>query len=129
MKEKKIFFRIWLFQVITIKGGKIHISRHNWIFRRTCCIISSHWQSSGIMTFLCKYYIILDVLFLLLALILSGLHEIPRRHKIEIQKKAHRRICVRDIFWLHALLSMSLFVAFFVYSFPLPKWRLAKWPL
>ena len=28
-----------------------------------------------------------------------------------------------SLFWLHALLSMLFFVAFFVYSLPLPKWR------
>ena len=28
-----------------------------------------------------------------------------------------------SLFWLHSLLSMSLFVAFFVFSLPLPKWR------
>ena len=52
------------------------------------CINNPHWQSSGIIIFLCKYYIVisdtlvgsfLDVLFLLLAVILSELHEKPRR--------------------------------------------------
>ena len=28
-----------------------------------------------------------------------------------------------SLFWLHAPLSMSFFVAFFVYSLPYPKWR------
>ena len=52
------------------------------------CINNPHWQSSGIIIFLCKYYIVisdtlvgsfLDMLFLLLAVILSELHEKPRR--------------------------------------------------
>ena len=47
-------------------------------------------QSSGIIKFLCIYYIVildtlggsfLDVVFLLLAVILSELHEKPRRNK------------------------------------------------
>ena len=51
-------------------------------------INSPHWQSSGILIFLCKYYIVvsdtlvysfLDALFLLLAIILSELREKPRR--------------------------------------------------
>ena len=44
----------------------------------------------------------LDVLFLLLAVILSGLHEKPRRIKIELQKKVHGRVCARDIIFLTA---------------------------
>ena len=47
-----------------------------------------HWQSSGILIFLRKYYVVisdtqvgsfLDVLFLLLVVILSKLYEEPRR--------------------------------------------------
>ena len=88
------------------KEVKNHIMIHNWISRHTCCINNSHWQISGIIIFLCKHYILisdalldsfLDVLFLLLAVILSGLHQKPRRIKIELLKKVHRRICERDI--------------------------------
>ena len=57
-----------------------------------------HWQSSGIIIFLCKYYIVisdvlvgffLDVLFLvlLLAVILSELHEKPKRNKDWVTEK------------------------------------------
>ena len=51
------------------------------------CINNPHRQSSGIIIFLSKYYIVisdtlvgsfLDVLYLLLAVILSELHEKPR---------------------------------------------------
>ena len=60
---------------------------------------------------------LLDVFFLLLAIILSECHENPRR-KDWLQQKVHKRICVRGIiiFWLHALLLISFFVAFSVYS-------------
>ena len=136
MREKKICLRIWLasaFQVIS-KEVKKHILRHNWILRHTCCINNPHCQSCGIIMFMCKCYIVisvtlvgpsLDVLFLLFALILSGLYEKPRRNKDWVkEKEAHRKMWVRTLlFWLHVLLSMSLFVAFFVYSLPLPKWR------
>ena len=49
--------------------------------------------------------------------------ETKKNLKIELQKKVHRRICVRDITFLIAqpLFYMSLFVAFFMYSFLLPK--------
>ena len=64
--------------------------KHNWVFRHTCCINNAHWQSSGNLIFLCKHYIVisgtragffLDVLFFLLAAILSGLHEKPKWNK------------------------------------------------
>ena len=97
------------------------------------CINNLHWQRGGIIIIFCKYFIVildtlrgsfLDVLFLLLAVILSELYEKPRRIKIQLQKKVHKRICVRDTTVLTARLSFFLpFVVFFVYSLPLPKWR------
>ena len=33
------------------------IFRRNWIFRQHVCINNPHWQSSGIIIFLCKYYV------------------------------------------------------------------------
>ena len=95
-------------------------------------------QSSGILIFLCKYYIVisdtlvgtfLDVLFLLLAIILLELHEKPKR-KAELQKKVHRSICVRDITFLSAL---SPFYVFLLLSLstpsPFPSDTLAEWLL
>ena len=135
-ERKENFLRIWLASAFRFISKKIkkHILRHNWIFRHSCCINSPHCQSSGIIIFMCKCYInisvtlvghFLDVFFLLFALILSGLYEKPWRNKDWVtEKKAHRKMWVRTwLFWLHVLLSMSLFVAFFVYSVPLPKWR------
>ena len=34
-----------------------HILSHNWIVK-TCCLNNPHWQSSRIIMFLCKYYIV-----------------------------------------------------------------------
>ena len=54
-----------------------------------------YWQSSGIITFLCKYYIVIsdtlvgsffNVLFFLLAGILSELDEKPRRKDLVTEK-------------------------------------------
>ena len=79
------------------KEVKNHILIHNWIFRHTCCINNPHWQISGIIIFLCKHYIVtsdtmvasfLDVLFLLLAVILSWLHEKSRRNKDWVTEKS-----------------------------------------
>ena len=59
--------------------------RHKWIFNTDVCISNSHWQSSEIVTFLCKYYIVIsDTLvgsFCALFIILSGLYEKPRTNK------------------------------------------------
>ena len=91
MREKKIFCVYGYFSVSRyIKEVKNHILRHSWICRHICCIKNPHWQSSGIIIILCKCYIFvsdtlvgsfLDVLLLLLAVMLSGLHEKPRRDK------------------------------------------------
>ena len=85
-------------------------------------IINRHWQSSGILIFLCKYYIVLsdavvgfflDVVFLLLAVILLELHEKPRR-KDWVTKK------VTFVDW--TLSFLCIFVAsFFVYSLHITK--------
>ena len=74
---------------ILSKEAENNIVRHNWVFRHACCTNNLHWESSGIIMFLCKYIVtldtlvdcFLDVLFLLLVIILSGLHEKPRRNK------------------------------------------------
>ena len=96
------------------------------------CINNPHWQSSGIIIFLCKYDIVisnilvgsfLDVLFFLLTVILSELQEKPRRKDWVTEKIRRRILWGTSLFWLHTLLSMSFTVAFFVISLPLPKWR------
>ena len=90
------------------------------------CINSPHWQSSGILIFLCKYSLVisdtlvdffLDVLFLLLAVILSELYKKPRRNKDWVtEKSAKKNLCEQtSLFWLHVpllchflLLSLSI---------------------
>ena len=72
----------------------------------TCCINNPDWQSS-VITFLCKYNIVvsdtlvgsfLDVLFLLFAVILSGFHEKPSRNRDWIEMW---------LFWFLGLLPPS----------------------
>ena len=62
---------------------------------------------------------------------LSGLHEKPIRNKYWVTEKKYMEEIVREtsLFELHALLSVSLFVAFFVYPLPRSKGRIAEWPL
>ena len=103
------------------------IFRHNWIFRHTYVYkqppLTKKWDYNHILNSCYKYYIVildtlvgifLVVLFLLLAVILSGLYEKPRRNKDWVTEKVHRRIFVRDITFLDPF--HFIFVAFFVYS-------------
>ena len=66
----------------------------------------------------------LDVFFLLLAVILSGLHE-KQEGKSELQEKVHKRFSVTDITFLAALCpSYVIFVAFFGLLPPFRQLRL-----
>ena len=109
-----------------------HIFKYNLIFRDTCmihvCIKNPHWQNSEIMIFFCKYDVVisdilvgsfLDVLYFFLTVILSELHETPRR-KERVTEKVYRRICARDITFLTALPSLLFFNFLLLSLFSLP---------
>ena len=92
------------------KEIKNHIFRSNWIFRHAFCINNPNLQNGGIMIFVDKYFIVisdklvgtfLGVPFLLLAVILPGLLEKPRRNKDWVTEKVLRKICVREITFLN----------------------------
>ena len=99
----------------------------------TVCVKNRHWQSNGIIVFLCKYYIVISntligsffyVFFLLLAALLLELHEKPRR-KMYIDKF----VSGTSLFWLYALLSMSFLLLSLSTPSSFPNVVLAKWPL
>ena len=105
------------------KEVKNNILIHNWIFRHTCCINNPHWQISGIIIFLCKYYIVisdtlvgsfLDVLFLLLAVILSEFHEKPIQNKDEVTEIEVPQIDVRNINFLIPRPSFYCIICYFL---------------
>ena len=98
-------------------------------------INNPHWQSSGIMIFLCKYYIVISdtpvvSFFLGCALIVAGCNIIRASWETKMERLSYRKKYIEEFvrwtshFWLHALLSMSVFVAFFVCSLHLPKCRI-----
>ena len=73
------------------------IFRHIEFLDTHVCINNPHWQHIGIIIIFCKYFIVilgtlrvsfLDVLFLLLAVILSELYEKPRRNKDSVTEKS-----------------------------------------
>ena len=91
-------------------------------------IKNPYWQWSGIIMILCKHYIylrytntLLDVLFILLAVILSELHENTRRKDWITEKKLciEEFVCGTSLFYLHVLLLKSFFVALLIYFPPL----------
>ena len=103
-----------------------HIFKHDWIFRHYVFINNPHWQSSEIIILLCKYYIVisdklagsfLDVLFLLLAGILSELHEKPRRKDCVTEKCTQKNLDItfltaRPPFYVFLLLSLTTLSSF-----------------
>ena len=88
-ERKEDFLHIWLLQRIKLYQRRWKITSLNTteFLDKYVCTNNPHWQSSGIIIFLCKYEIVildilvgsfLDVLFFLLTLILSELLEKPR---------------------------------------------------
>ena len=96
--------------------------RHNWFFRHTRLykqLTLTKWWNYNINVQIWYSYFrhtgrlsFLDVLFLLVAVILSELHEKPRRKDWVTEKSTQKNLCEENYFsWLHALLSMSFFAA------------------
>ena len=108
-ERKKVFLYIWLLQRI----------KYTKRCRKPCsldaiafldlyvCINNPYWQV---------------MFYLLLTVILSEIHENPRK-KIELQKKVHRKIFVRDITFLAARPPYAIFCRFFRL---LPLFRLLR---
>ena len=94
MRKNKIFGIYGCFGVSSFtKGGK-SVDTIEFLDTRVC-LNNPRWQSSGII-FLCCYMVIsdtlgrsfLDVVFLLLAVMLSELSEKPRRNKDSVTEKS-----------------------------------------
>ena len=92
-------------------------------------INNPHWQSSGILIFLCKYYIVVSHTLVGFFLELQNFMR-NQDGKIELHKKVHKRVCVRDI---TALTARSPFFVFLLLSSStpshFPSYALAEWPL
>ena len=132
--EKRTFFAYIAASAhhFILKEVENQIFRHKWNFKHTCVLNNPHWQSTGIVIFFCKYYIVisdtlvgcfLDVLFLLLTVILLELYEKPGRNKDWVKEKSikknlcegHHFFDCTSYFLYHFLLLSS--------STPLPKWH------
>ena len=100
-----------------------HIFRHNWIFRHISMYKQPTLTKYGNYIFSCKYDIVishipvgsfLDVLFFLPTVILSELHERPRRKDWVTEKSTQKNLCEGNHFFdwtpsfLCHFLSLSL---------------------
>ena len=96
----------WAYHVIS-KEKENRIFGHNCIFRHTCN--KPNWQSSGIITFLRKPYIVISdtqisswICFSLRFLYNYQSFMRNQEGRIELRKKIHRQSCVRQITFLAA---------------------------
>ena len=91
--------------------------RHNLIFRHACMYkepkMTKQWNYCTFVQMLYSH-LRYTVFFLLLALILSELHENSRRKDLKsYRKKVHQKfVQVTSLFWLHALLLLSFLSLF-----------------
>ena len=104
------------YQVISTEI-EIHIFKHDWIFRHLYAFMNILlWQSSGILIFLCKYYIVVsDTLvgiFLRCALFVARCNTIRTSWENQKERLSYRKKYVEEfawgisLLWLHAILSM-----------------------
>ena len=122
MRENKIFY-VWLLQPITLYWRRKKISSLEAItFLDTDPSIDNPYsQSSGIIIFLYKFYIVISYILIeswmcFSCCSLKNYHSFMRNQeeKVALQKKAHWRICVTAITILAACLPSYVF--FFDYS-------------
>ena len=111
------------------KDVENQIFRLNWIFRGTFMseqpTLTKYWNHHNIFvqivisdTLVGSF---LDALFLLLAVILLKSHEKPRRNT---EKSAQKNLCENHHFFYRMFSFLChFFVAFFLSTLPLPKWR------
>ena len=94
------------------------------------CIKNPYRQKSGIITFLCKYYIVISniqmgswMCFSCCLLYYYQSFMRNQKERIKLQEKEHRRISVWDInfFLLHTLVSMSFLSILSSTPFPYPS--------
>ena len=137
MREKKIFCIYCYFNVSRFlyhRRWKITSLDTIEFLDTHACINNPHWEVSGIIIFLRKYYIVISdalggfsfgcVLFVARCNIIRALSETKKEQRFSYRENYIEEFVwgTSTLFWLPVLLFMS-FVAFFVDSLPLPKWR------
>ena len=119
----------WTYHVIS-KEVENHILKHDWLITHLCMhkqpTLTKQWKYFFANI---SYVVIpdtlvasfLDVFFINARFNIFRVSCESKKEGFSFRKK--KLYLCEWLFWLHALLSMSSFVAVFVYSLPLPKWR------
>ena len=134
IKLEKISFFAYIaasaYHIIS-KEVENHIFRHKLIFRYTC-MYKQHTLTNNYDIFAQMWYSYFRYtfrLFLECVLFVGHCNIIKASWETKKERLSYRKKYIEgfvrgtSLFWLHVLLSMSFFVAFPVYSLPLPKWR------
>ena len=138
--RRNFFLHIWLFQHITLYQRRLNITSLVTInFLEThACINNPHKKVVYYNIFvqiLYSYFRYTNRLFLGCVLFLARCNISRASWETKKERLSYRIKYIAEfvwwtlLFWLHALLSMSFFVAFFVYSLPFPIDVLVEWPL
>ena len=116
---------------VILKEVENQIFRHSWVFRHICVCkqptLTKQWNYNIFVQILYSYFRYTGRLFLGYALFVARCNTIRTSWETKKERLSYRKKYIEEfvweisLFWLHALLSMSFFVAFLVYS--LPKWR------
>ena len=125
MRKKRRFFAYMAasaYRVIS-KEKENQIFRHNWIFRHTCVYkqstLTKWWNYDMFVQIWYTYFRYTGRLFLgCCRKIVTGLWETKKEKRLSYRRKyTEEFVWGTSLFWLHALLSISFFVALFVYYF------------
>ena len=138
--RRNFFLHIWLFQHITLYQRRLNITSLVTInFLEThVCINNLHKKVVYYNIFvqiLYSYFRYINRLFFGCVLFLARCNISRASWETKKERLSYRIKYIAEfvwwtlLFWLHALLSMSFFVAFFVYSLPFPIDVLVDWPI
>ena len=113
------------------KEVKNRIFGHNWIFRHPCIYkqpaLTKYWNYNVLVQIWYGYFRYTGRLFLGCALLVAHCNISRASWETKMERLSYRKKYTGEfawgtsLFWLHTVLSMSLSVAFFVFSLPLPK--------
>ena len=130
MREKKIFCINGCFIVSRyIKGGR---KLHLWTQLNKEPVLAKSWNFNIFVQIWCSYFRYTGRLFLGCAVLLAHGNIIRALWQTKKERLSYRKTYIEEfvwgtsLFWLHALLSMSFSVAFFVFSLPLPNCRTCR---
>ena len=113
------------------KEVKNSIFGHNWTFRHPCTYkqsaLTKSWNCNVLVQIWYGFFRYTGRFFLGCALLIAHCNISRASWETKKERLSHRKKYTGELawgtslFWLHAVFSMSLPVAFFIFSLPLPK--------